>query len=183
MTLPLSPEELRDYNNVPTTPVSQKLGDTINALVGGGGGTQPFAEVYNDVGFIAANVDDAGYKDLDVLGLNGVSSGLTPNNESITLTPGRYRCVFQCNVVRPPPPAVDLSVTLAFGIGGVAVPATAWTVSDNFASTQSMSMSAILHVPLGADLTIMGLGVDPPPGVSVEFFNARLQAFRLGDAV
>ncbi len=37
MTLPLSPEELKAYNNVPTTPTSQKLGDTINALVGGGG--------------------------------------------------------------------------------------------------------------------------------------------------
>ena len=35
MTLPLSPEELKDYNNVPTTPMSQKLGDTINDLLAG----------------------------------------------------------------------------------------------------------------------------------------------------
>jgi hypothetical protein len=38
MTLPLSPEELKAYNNIPCTPLTQKLGDTINALVGGGGG-------------------------------------------------------------------------------------------------------------------------------------------------
>ena len=38
MTLPLSPEELKAYNNIPCTPVSQKLGDTIDALIGGGGG-------------------------------------------------------------------------------------------------------------------------------------------------
>lgn len=35
MTLPLTPEELKQYNNVPTTPLSQKLGDTINELVAG----------------------------------------------------------------------------------------------------------------------------------------------------
>jgi len=35
MTLPLSPKELRFYNNVPTTPLTQKLGDTINELVAG----------------------------------------------------------------------------------------------------------------------------------------------------
>jgi hypothetical protein len=35
MALPLSPEELKDYNNVPTTPMSQKLGDTINDLLAG----------------------------------------------------------------------------------------------------------------------------------------------------
>lgn len=34
MTIPLSPSELKAYNNVPTTPLSQKLGDTINALSG-----------------------------------------------------------------------------------------------------------------------------------------------------
>lgn len=35
MTLPLSPEELKNYNNVPTTPLTQKLGDTINDLLAG----------------------------------------------------------------------------------------------------------------------------------------------------
>jgi len=35
MTLPLTPEELKQYNNVPTTPLSQKLGDTIDELVAG----------------------------------------------------------------------------------------------------------------------------------------------------
>lgn len=35
MTLPLSPEELKQYNNVPTTPLTQKLGDTINDLLAG----------------------------------------------------------------------------------------------------------------------------------------------------
>jgi len=35
MTLPLTPEELKQYNNVPTTPLSQKLGDTIDQLVAG----------------------------------------------------------------------------------------------------------------------------------------------------
>lgn len=185
MALPLTGENLSDYNNVPTTPVSDPLGTLLNTLYAliAGGGVPVYGEIYQTAGYVTVNVDNTGYQKLALFNTNGLSSGVTPDaaDDELGVVAGRYRVRFQCSRIRAVEPATDVAILLAFGVDGVAVTNTLWIVSDNEPSTQTVSMEAIIDVAAAGVLSIMGLGVDVPPGIDNEYYNPRLQAFRLGD--
>ncbi len=135
MTLPLSPEELKDYNNMPWTPKSQPLGDTINALIGGGlgGGAK--------INFTAT----------PQLGLGG------PNTAVVTIPPdpnraGKCVVIVYCSPIRT---AVSTNNTISLAMQNLS--------TATFLTTFTSQVTGFPGAPLndGTVTEVIGAGLGP----------------------
>lgn len=175
MTLPLSPEEHWDYNNVPTTPLTQKLGDTIDELYARIGLEQPFGEIYGaSEKFVRQDKISNTYVRLDVFDKDGLhAKTVTAKRPTITIPFGTWRVYFEVNEVRRAPLSA-FSIFLAFGLNGNIV-----TPNRVVSAVGSVNMSALVNVdkdPMTLEIYVKNsTGED----VSIEFLTPRLQAFCL----